>query len=197
MAKGKRGLKASGTALVQYRGPISAKIQMGSEVSRTTLKSTGPCNSNSAQFVEVYATTAGVTSNSEWSNIAPLWREYRVLGLRLEYQPAYDSGGYTGSQRLQGLGAMASYHGPAPAWQGAVTGSSTSNTWQMQGARPFHMGKVLVMEWRMNDVEEAQFFPTSTSTVVGGIYGTISGLTASTYYGSSYITWLVEFKGRV
>jgi hypothetical protein len=59
------------------------------------------------------------------------------------------------------------------------------------------MGKVLVMEWRMNDIEEAQFFPTSTSTVVGGIYGTVSGLTASTYYCSYYATWLVEFKGRV
>lgn len=190
----RKGGAGAGVSLVQYKGPIQRKAQQP-QTYRVPLRQTYNISSAAAGYVEIFATTANATGCSEWASIAPLWREYRVLGLRLEYMPCYDM---SGTNRTCYPGAIASYHGPIPAWQGAVTSSSFNNTWLMEGSTTFHPCRSFVKEWRMGDVEEAQFFNTSASYSAGGIYGVTGGTTsASTVFGAVYITVLVEFKGRV
>jgi len=192
--KRKHGSNSNDSSLVIYRGPISRRSQQP-QTYRVPLKQSYTASSNGAGFLEIFASTANATGTSEWSTIAPLWREYRVLGVRLEYMPCYDMGG---TNRTNFPGVIASYHGPAPAWQGAVTTSSFNNTWLMEGAKPIHPCKPFVAEWRMSDVEEAQFFSTSTTYSSGGIYSVTGGvLSTSSTYGATFITCLVEFKGRV
>lgn len=152
-------------------------------------------SSNGAGFIELFCTTGSVSTFSEWSNIAPLWREYRVLGIRLEYAPCYDK---SGSNRTAYPGAIAPFHGAPPPWAGAVTSTSFSSTWLMEGAKTWHPCAPLTIEWRMSDVEEAQFFSTSSLYTLGGIYGTTAGtLSTSTNFGVAFYTYLLEFKGRV
>jgi len=195
-SKNKNKGGASGAAMVVYKGPITARPAAQPPV-RLLLKNKYFATSNSAGFLEVWNATSQATSLPEWASFAGLYREYRVLGLRFEYAPAYDSGGYIGSSNTLSVGSAAVYHGPQPAWTGAVTSSSDLNTWMMEGAKPFHPGKSLVLEWRMNDVEEAQFFSTSSSYQSGGIYALVPTVTASRTYGSVFVSFLIEFKGRV
>lgn len=196
----KKGKKKSGSntqassSMVIYRGPIATRTQQPQEM-RIPLKISYATQSTSASFIEMSVHTGMVSSTSEWGSFASLWREYRVLGIRWEYAPAYDR---SGSNRTNALGAVVTYHGPPPAWAGAVTTSSFNSTWLMEGATPFHPGEHRVLEWRMGDVEEAQFFSTSQSYSLGGIYATTAGsVSASSYFGQQFVTFLVQFKGRV
>lgn len=196
----KKGKKKQGSpsrdsaSLVVYRGPIAATNQQA-QVQRVTLKNMYSISSAAAQYVEAYISTSNAVSCPEWGSFASNWREYRVLGMRFEYVSSYDKGG---SVRSGTAGAIAVYHGPAPAWQGAVTSSSTMSTWQMDGAKPFHPNSNVVAEWRMSDIEEAQYFSTSATYTSGGIYALSGGsVNASASYGVLYVTVLVEFKGRV
>lgn len=195
--KGKKGGTNGGskeTSMVIYRGPIQVSSQQPQNY-RITMKTSGTVTSNSAGYIELYCNTASVPTFSEWSSIAPLWREYRVLGIRLDYVSCYDK---SGSNRTNYPGAIAPYHGAPPAWQGAVTSSSFANTWLMEGAKPWHPGVNFTLEWRMADIEEAQFLSTSSSYNLGGIYGTTAGtLSASVAFGVAFYTYLIEFKGRV
>lgn len=194
--QGRGGPETSGTSMVVYRGPISRPNQGASSV-RVALKGLYPINSASAGYIETFLNTATVPNLSEYGSFAATWREYRVLGIRYEYWPSYDSSGYNGSARTLSTGAMVAYHGPVPAWQGAVTSSSTTNTWLMEGAKPWHPSSHLVVEWRMSDIEEAQFFSTSSSFNSGGIYGVVPNASGNVPYGTCFATFLVEFKGRV
>jgi len=197
MGKKKNGgsrQSANDSSMVVYRGPIMRRTQQPQEY-RIPLKQSFSIASNSAGFVEIFLNTTNAQQCSEWASFAPLWREYRVLGLRFEYVASFDR---SGSNRTGFAGAIAPYHGSPPAWQQAVTSSSANNTWLMEASRPFHPCKDCTMEWRMSDVEEAQFFSTSTSYNSGGIYAVTGGtVTASSNFGVLFTTVLVEFKGRV
>lgn len=200
MAKGsKKNGKSqkSDTAMVVYRGPISISSAGQPQTIKINLKSVFTVSSNSAGFFEVYSDTLRPSQTSEWSNYSSTWREYRVLGIRSEYVPNYDASGFNGTGRSYQAGASAIYHGPNPAWQGAVNSSSVANTFYMDGAKPFHPCERCVLEWRMGDIEEAQFFSTSAASVVGGVYSVSGTVTPSVPFGVQYITTLVEFKGRV
>lgn len=201
MAKGKKkgagsrsGSGANDSGMVIYRGPIVRRSQQPQEF-RIPLRQTFAIASSAAGYVELYLNTTNAAQCSEWAGIAPLWREYRVLGLRFEYVSSYDKGG---ANRTGYPGAIAAYHGAPPAWQQAVTSSSFNNTWLMEGAQPFHPCENKTMEWRMSDIEEAQFFSTSTSYNSGGIYAITGGtVSASANFGVLFTTVLIEFKGRV
>lgn len=186
-----------GTDMVVYRGPIRIGNSVQPQSVRVNLKQVFNVSSAAAGYLEVYSNTTRPASTPEWASMASNFREYRVLGIRSEYVPNYDSSGFNGTGRALQPGAAAVYHGPDPAWQGAVTTSSVQNTFLMEGSRPFHPCKGCVLEWRMGDVEEAQFFSTSTSSAVGGVYSVSGTVTASVPFGVQFITTLVEFKGRV
>lgn len=182
------------TSMVIYRGPIQINSQQPQNY-RVTLKTSGTVNSSSAGYIELFCNTASVPTFPDWGSLASLWREYRVLGIRLDYVSCYDK---SGSNRTNFPGAIAPYHGAPPAWQGAVTSSSFANTWEMEGSKTWHPCMNFTLEWRMSDIEEAQFLSTSSTYNLGGMYGTTAGtLSTNAAYGVGYYTYLVEFKGRV
>jgi len=187
----------NGSALVVYKGPI--KLNKGNAsplIYRTNLNCIYVVNSNSASFLELSYTTANVTGSTEWTTLAQNWREYRVLGMQVDYRCLNDKS--YNSSRYAGLGCIAPYHGAVPAWAGSVTSSTTNSVLNMEGSMPFHACENKLVKWRMADIEESQYFNTGASPViVGGVYGEIGTLSASTTYGYVYLTFLVEFKGRV
>jgi hypothetical protein len=195
-AGSKKGKKNPETAMVAYRGPIITKSPT-QQTFRTTCLNRFTVTGTSASYIESYYSTASALTAVEFSNFAPLYKEYRVLGLSFEYYPWYDSGGYTGSTNQLSVGWAAPYHGPPPAFQGAVTSGTDLQVLQMEGSKPFHPGKPLRVEWRMNDVEEAQFISTSSSYSVGGIYAMVPTVTANKQYGTLVCRCLIEFKGRI
>lgn len=183
--------------MVSYKGPIAKGSGEMPQIIRVPLRARYTVSSGAAGFIETYLNTTNAFNAPEFANYAAIWREYRVLGIRFEYAPWYDSGGYIGSTNALSIGYAAPYHGPPPAFQGAVTTNTDLAVLQMDGSKKFHPGKPLVVEWRMGDVEEAQYFSTSVSYNVGGIYATVPSVTASRSYGTTIATILVEFKGRV
>jgi hypothetical protein len=199
MAKGNKKAKTgSDTGLVIYRGPIIPRQVSQSQSIKVPIKCRYPVTAASAGYIETYLQSNNFTNSGEWATYASLWREYRVLGIRFDYRPFFDSGGYPGTAIALSVGSAASYHGGIPSFQGAVTTSTDLAVWQMDGARPFHPCKPMVIEWRMSDVEEAQFFNTNSSPgVVGGIYAMVPSATAGRQYGTLFGTWLLEFKGRL
>jgi len=195
--KGKRGNGGQGsTDLVIYRGPIKTTSAEPQRI-RVALKQRITVGSTAAGYIETYIGTGSAYGNPEFGSYAALWREYRVLGLEYAYMPWYDAGGYIGSSNALSVGFMAPYHGASPSFQGAVTTNTDLLVCQMDGSKPFHPGKPLTVQWRMNDIEEAQFFNTTGAYSVGGIYGVVPTVTASRNYGTCVITVLIEFKGRV
>lgn len=200
MTKNKnKGNKSNGSGLasmVTFKGPITEQKPSDSIV-RVLLKNKYNGGSNSAGFMELWNSTSQATTLPEWGTFAAVYREYRVLGIKWMYQPWYDAGGYIGSSNNLSVGTAAVYHGPPPSWQTAVTTTSDLNTWMMEGASPFHPGRPKTLEWRMNDVEEAQFVSTSTAVQSGGVYSIVPSLTASRQLGSVFVSFLIEFKGRV
>jgi len=193
-SKGKQNKPSSG--LIVYRGPINSASAIPQTL-RIPLKQRYAVASGSAGFIETYLQTSNVLNFPEFGTYAPLWREYRVLGLRFQYMPWYDMSGYTGSGQTYSSGVIAPYHGAPPSFQGAVTSSTDLAVWQMDGSQVWHPCKPVTLEWRMSDVEEAQYFSTSTSLALGGIYGVVPTVTASRTFGTLYATVLVEFKGRL
>lgn len=202
---GKKGLPSQKTggsrgewgdsAMVVYRGPIIRASMMPQSI-RIPLRQRYNVSGASAGYLETYINTALAFSNPEFGGYGGEFKEYRVLGMRYEYYPWYDCGGYTGSSVLQSVGSMAPYHGTPLSIQGAVTTSSDQTVYQLDGSKRFHPCKNLTVEWRMNAVEEAQFYPISQSYSAGGIYGVVPTVTANRTYGTCFATFLVEFKGR-
>lgn len=193
-----KGGKKGDTGLIVYRGPILSSRPTEPQAVRVTLKFRYSVTAASAGYIETYLQTNNVLNSAEWATYANIWREYRILGIRFDYRNFYDKGGYPGSSLQYSTGAIAPYHGLPPSFQGAVTTGTDLAVWQMDGSVPFHPGTNTAVEWRMQDVEEAQFFNTSASaTCLGGIYAMVPNATAGKQYGTLYASWLVEFKGRV
>jgi hypothetical protein len=106
-------------------------------------------------------------------------------------------GGYPGTAVVYGNGNVLSFHGGLPSFAGAVTTGTENSVNAYETAKPAHPGMVFSSEWRMQDVEEAQFFGTSNFATSGGIYYMCPQATASRKYGTMFVTMLIEFKGRV
>lgn len=194
-----RGAKAKpDSSLVVYRGPVLASHPSEPQIVRVPLKYRYPVTAASAGYIETYLQTNNAQNSNEWSTYANMWREYRILGMRFDYRCFYDKGGFNGAALQYSTGSICPYHGAPPPFQGAVTTGTDLSVWQMDGAVPFHPGTNVTVEWRMQDIEEAQFFNTSAPTgCLGGIYAMVPNATASKQYGTLYATWLVEFKGRI
>jgi len=199
MAKGRKNGKARNDSdLVIYRGPIIPRQNGQPQSIKVPIKYRYPVTAASAGYIETYLQSNNYANSAEWTSYAALWREFRVLGIRFDYRPFFDSSGYPGTTMVLSVGSAASYHGGPPSFQGAVTTGTDLAVWQMDGAKPFHPCKPMVIEWRMADVEEAQFFNTNSSPgCVGGIYAMCPNATAGRQYGTLFGTWLLEFKGRV
>lgn len=196
--KSKGSGKGNGdTGMVLYKGPIAASSPTVAQTVRIPLRFVTLGNSSSAGYIECGISTTQVGLSNEWSSYVGLWKEYRVLGIRVQYVAWYDKSGFTGSANSLSAGVIFPYHGPLPAFQGAVSSGTLSAAWQCDGAKPFHPGVDTICEWRMRDVEEAQFISTGGTGQSGGVYGMVPSVSASKGYGTFFVTFLVEFKGRI
>jgi hypothetical protein len=122
-----------------------------------------------------------------WTEMSSSWAEYRVLGIKISYDPiavvnTATAPGFSGYQSV--VHALVA---PAPTTlaQAASTGV----------AKPWNAFRKFTREWRMTDVEEANFQSTaapSGTAYAFTLYGEGGGV--SQYYGNLLIEYLIQFK---
>jgi len=175
---------------IVFRGPIRAMAAARDET-LSTQELTLVTNLTASAGGIITPAWSNPNSASEWSQMAALYEEYRVVGLRAVYIPFYPHWG-TSSALALNQGGIVWY----PLRNGSALATSAATAFAYAGAIPHAITDRAVVENRMSATNESDF--TNTTTPVGlfavAAYG--SGFTASTSYGTMFITWLVQFRSR-
>lgn len=194
--KGKAGAKSSagrrgggGADMVSYRGPIASTPSLRSDAIRVAMSYTMPISSDAGGLYSAVITTATATTCSDWTNLAGAYKEARILGMKVRYEPNFN-GSYN-ALALGGTGAAAVTHEV-----GAAAIAVTSQVYDKFGGKVWNVSSPLTMEWRMSDTGEENFTNSTTAADGGGVMFAIGGLTASRNYGSLFVTFMVEFRYR-
>lgn len=174
----------------KYTGAIVIRPKVGEVTVATTnltLVTTFTTNGSGDAFA-VYSTDQ-VTSVPEWSTWASLYREYRVLGMEATYMPRATAE-YPATGVQIGYGATYIQHGTS----GAV--SSTTAAVENATYQPWSVGKWARRTWHMTSVDEANFITTATYANFGGVGFCAEAAQASSAFGTVYVRYLVQFRGR-
>jgi len=175
---------------IVFRGPIRA-IAAARDETLSTQELTLVANLTASAGGVITPVWSNPNAASEWSQLAALYEEYRVVGIRALYIPFYPHWGTTSALALN-QGGIVWY----PLRNGSVLATSAATAFAFAGAIPHAITDRAVVENRMSSTNESDF--TNTSAPVGlfavAAYGT--GFTASTSYGTMFITWLVQFRSR-
>ncbi len=147
--------------------------------------------------VATLATGAGTSFNSildnnpsgtdNWSEYSTSWSEYRVLGIRFEYEPQYpvNTAAVTTAPLVHCILHMKSNPAIASYPQAFSYGDSYLG----------HVSRKRIMEWRMTTPEEATFVDTSSPAGTAIAYTNYAeGLTTATQYGVVFVTYLVQLR---
>lgn len=178
------------TAIV-YRGPVTVTGGPANQRTLTTnITVTGVVASSASGIISSVYNTTYFTGATEWTSYwTNLYQEYRVLALKLTYEPYYTPGFPTSA--LPSVGAGAAVHNAllaAPTTLAAVLENSTHKL--------FHPGRKHVQTWKMGSVEESEFTDVNSSSNKGGAYIFCDGLSNSTTYGKFFVTTTVQLRGR-
>jgi len=130
------------------------------------------------------------TGSPDWSALAGLYSEYRVLGFKVVYVPLY--------QNYIPAIATSPKQQSALVWFG-VRGSLTPPTTYSEalgfgGSVVGHTQQRMTKVSRMNGVQEGAFINTGGTGVSATLGFYADGLDFSTTYGYNYITWLIQFR---
>jgi len=173
---------------LKYNGPIVPRLLSQEDsivLKRLTWVSTFATDgSGNCKAIFKSDPTAGW---ADWSNLSPLFQEYRFLGMKLEVRPNFPNYGGAALQggivlypvRDAGITALTSYSA-CYSVDGAVWGNTTD--------------KKVVAEVRMSSTVEAGWQNVRAPAADFGIGVGAFGLTISTTYGQFVATALVQFK---
>ena len=129
----------------------------------------------------------------DWSNWASNYAEYRVLGIKVVFQPfnlKYQSTG--GNVPLFGPVYVAEDH-----TNSGTTPVSITDVLAYGSAKCHNLMKTFVDELHMSGSEEAQFVGTSSPvTTASLLYAAGLGASVSNTFGEFFITFLVQFRNR-
>lgn len=200
-----------GPSTITYKGKLNVEMKedkaitanLGIYVPIVTAGVSGTITWNS-----VY--NADPTGLSDWGDWKALYQEFRVLGMEIKYVPAVENVGQvasvtTGTTAVSrpitpdywnpGPLMIAPYHGDATAF------STYTNAFNHYGVKIGTINKKLTNTVRMSEVDEAQFFSTSSGTAptMGFKVLWIASCTGTDAppVGAVFIMFTIQFRGRV
>jgi hypothetical protein len=186
--KSKRQRTELGPSVMSYKGPIVPPAARGElDVHTQTVSFTGLLTSDGSGFIATYLVN-GISAATDWAGLAALYKEYRVLGVKVDYMPHNRYSKVTTACTPFAIAIDHSGSTSAPVSYDEViqyssgTKKSSEDPWTMTA--------------RMSGAEEAQFRPITTVTPIFGFKLFASNLTATTTYGRYFYYWLVQFRGR-
>jgi len=179
-----------GANIIRYNGPSRLPENVHPEIKTVELHDGSAVTSSAGGVIELNATSSNVrTLGDDFSSWALLYREYRVLAIRLEYHP--DVLGATIAALL-----YKPIYTVVDRLDNSAVGAFTnieSNT----SLRIFTLNQPWFREAKMEDTSEADFIAASAdSTSPFSIKGFTTGVTATTTYGRILIRWVVQFRTR-
>lgn len=189
MTKNKRNRSPRETSV--YRGPIHLPAgALDLRTTRINIAYKVNFSTNGSGVIAGYYSTSDVTSASDWTSLAGLFQEYRVLGMEMAYQNANNKT-YV-STLLPAYGKLGVYHNP-------VTSSPANLDEVVQNVDNInvHTGAPFKVQWKARGFEEMQFLPITTTNTEGGFRYYLDQGTVSKLMGFAYLTFLVEFRGRL
>jgi len=180
------------TSLVVYRGAIRT-IDRGVPQDEVTIV-TGqwiPASASGSLGMQGAVGNGNVSSSADWTRFAGLYDEYRVLGFRIDWRPHY---GWGNNTVIQASGLWITTHQPT----NPTPFTSLNQMIDYQDWSEIHTGKQSSKEWKMSSTEESQFTPTAGPVTGGYICWFIpTATTTSVVYGNFYVTYRVQFRGRI
>jgi hypothetical protein len=170
--------------LIEYHGPI-------------------PVNASETGIVAVlrdeFALSTGVgtvisgnldnnpSGTDNWSEYSTSWSEYRVLGIRIEFKPAFSVN--TAAVATNTFCSSVLHMAAAPSIV------SYGQCFSYGDAKLGHVTKPQTREWRMTETPEAAFIDCAAPTLSSYVYTYYADtLTGATIYGQIFRTWLVQFR---
>ncbi len=176
-----------------YRGPVRLPTQDGADTSTVRLNMTwsSAIDSTAGSFITGYITGGDVSSCSDWTASAALYREFRVLAIEARWVPDYN-GAYSGAL-IHSSGAIAPSRSAISVAPSTLDQVVQKTTWKV-----YKSSTGVKAHWKMNGIEEAGFSNTTTPSDQnrGGIVWFLDGLSASSRYGHFHFTFLIELRGR-
>jgi len=179
-------------AVVVYKGPIRAPVTTVPNDLETVRLSFIAGQTGSSVGLQTYFGTSNLSSCPDWSKYQGIYDEFRILGFQLDYWPAALEGS---SQNVSSSGMAVGTHStvnPFPF-------TSVNTMCDYGNVKPFYTSKPCSLEWKMGSTEEAQFFPTSSSSTQGWLGFWAPGATSTTGNGYGYclVSYVVQLRGRV
>jgi len=195
---GKRGISKSTSGRVGkstnpapntivYSGPCRTSMSRQERESFSTILTTSVNATASAGGVINSVMPILPTGASQWTGLANIYDEYRVLMLEVEYVPFYSS---LPSTLVGGLMVMVLDHDSATALASFAVGT------QYESFLSAPIDRRLKQHYRMSSTLEAEWINTSSPVNPGSVKSYVSNLSANGVYGTFIQTWRVQFRGK-
>lgn len=173
-----------------YKGPIILKnMKEEAELYTVPLRFTGVISSSAGGIIDSYYTSDPSSyALAEWTSMAGLYGEYRVLGMQMDFAP-YNRYSKT-TVVCTPLLVLSDRESP------------TSLLGSYQNAMSHESSRILTLEdpWKhkikMMNADESQFIATSSPAAKFAIKFYADGLSVSTAYGRAFVVLLIQFRAR-
>jgi len=187
----RRGKGRSQGESTVYRGPVILPAgALDMRITSANMTTVTPASTTAGGVLVSFWPNSGVTGCTDWVSFANVYAEYRVVGMRLTWQninnQTYDSA------RTSAIGAVGVYHYPI-----TTNPASVDEVIQNANYKLWSSNAPLSIEWKARGTEEMAWIATTATSNHGGFRMYATGGTASVPFGSYYVTYLVQFRGRV
>lgn len=172
---------------IGYEGPIITKKdkeQIDTYVVLLKLVS-NLSSSGGSQITQTFSSNPA--SAGDWSSLAAVWEEYRILGMRVKFRP---DNRYSKTTTICRPGYAVVDRGSSAAL-GSIQAAANH-----ESAKEVDLEDPWSIEAKMNNADEASFISTASPQAFIWIKLWFEGLTASTEYGIIETAWRVQFRGR-
>jgi len=176
--------------VITYSGPSKLPERVEPEIIRVEVHSGGAVTSSGGGVVDTNVTSSTVrTLGDDFSSWAAVYREYRVLSIRVEYHPDVTGASiaailykpvYTVVDRLD-----------------ASASTSYANIESNTSLEIFTLQVPWMREAKMSDTLESNFVSVAQDGAIYSIKYFSTGLTATTTYGRYLYRYVLEFRTRV
>lgn len=173
-----------------YHGPIILKsMKDETELYTVPLKFTGVVSSTAGGVIDsYYSNDPSSFALAEWTSMASLYGEYRVLGMEVRFAPY---------NRYSKTTVVCT---PLLVLIDRELPTASLGSYQTAMSHDSCVIRTLEDPWvetaRMENAEESQFRSTASATALFSIKFYSDGLSVSTAYGRSFVVLLIQFRSR-
>lgn len=188
--KNEKSEQEPGESVQVYKGPIILKnMKEEAELVSIPLKFTGLITSTAGGVIDsFYSNDPSSYALAEWTALAGLYGEYRVLGMVVEFAPW---------NRYSKTTTVCT---PLLVLTDREAPTSALGSYQTAMSHESAVIRTLEDPWkhslRMMNAEESQFRATGSATALASVKFYADGLSVSTTYGRSFVVLLIQFRGR-